>query len=499
MPLFQHSNFLAFETQQQQSFLEKFIQSRWSSLRESLTVASTGLSTWSTYIQSLFPSPTAHSNTTGFDSIKELFLENPVAALTTAAVAFLAAGFLFRKRLMSGYSGYRSELGDRRLPAGRQSPYTSFHASRTGNLSDYVEYVPSGYEQHYTNNHDYHRPSTARPHQHASDAEEHPDVMNLRYKGTSYELLFIPYAISDGKLYIQDIRFFAAEKLRTNPNQVQMSYKGQRLTDDSRKAKDYGLKQNSEVTVVITESEAESVDSYSGSDTDNGSAVSHNREGHHRRHHHHRVNEPHRPRPRGQSSARSRPEIIIPEAAASSAFLHPSSATAGVARPPRPSERSSGDSLNTSNDSRLPRHERAPSHSQNPSPAPPSHRHSTPLPTTTMPTATSSAPAYPQPTTGMAPPAAPHSNNPTDQLNALILTFQTAYRMPCEAFIANPPEDPAAREKEYKRLSEGVLVKVVLKADEIETQGDLELRRVRKRLVEDANALLKELDGVRKA
>ena len=69
--------------------------------------------------------------------------------------------------------------------------------------------------------------------------------------------------------------------------------------------------------------------------------------------------------------------------------------------------------------------------------------------------------------------------------------------MPTEAFIANPPVDPALREKEYKRLSEGILVQVVLKADEIETQGDMELRRVRKALVEDANALLKKLDGAR--
>jgi hypothetical protein len=43
-------------------------------------------------------------------------------------------------------------------------------------------------------------------------------------------------------------------------------------------------------------------------------------------------------------------------------------------------------------------------------------------------------------------------------------------------------------------LSESVLSQILLKADDIQTDGDQELRKRRKGLVEDANAILRSLD-----
>lgn len=66
----------------------------------------------------------------------------------------------------------------------------------------------------------------------------------------------------------------------------------------------------------------------------------------------------------------------------------------------------------------------------------------------------------------------------------------------CNRFITSPPSDTAARDKEYKRLSEGVLAQVVLKADDIEIGGDAECRKMRKQIVDEANEIMKALDVV---
>ena len=497
MPLFQHSNFLAFHTSQKQSFSHQIYDRYFNPLRNALTVASANLSAWTSQLRSLFPSSHAQQfPDTLAAKFSSLLSSSPAAAYTTLALTALTLLYLGAKYLMSYAGSYRSDIG--RMPPGRQSPYTSYHASRTGNISDYVEYIPSTYTaayhpEDYHNN--YHRPSVARPHAHPVEAEDSPDVLNLRYKGSVYELLFIPYAISDGKLYIQDVRFFAAEKLRTSAARIQMSYKGERLTHDSWQAKDYGLKQNSEITVVVTEADAVSVDSYSGSEEDGGSAVSSNREhGHRRQHHHHQPSVSQQPRPRGQSTARPRPEIVIPDATQAS-YLHPSSATAGIPRPSRQTERTSGDSLNTPSDSRPSRHDRAPSRSRNPSPAPHVRRQSPPPPATS--TASAAAPTPTASSLPIIPP--PASNSSSDRLDHLILTFEQKWKGPCERFIASPPSDPAAREKEYKLLSESVMREIVLQADGIESGGDPKLRKLRKGLVDDANALLKRLDARGKA
>ena len=200
MPLFQHSNFLACQNSQKQSLAQHTYNTYFLSLRDGLTVALADLSSWTSQVRSLLaPSPTQPVPDTFVARFTTLISSNPAAAYSSLVLTGLTILYLGAKYLMSYAGPYRSEVG--RMPPGRQSPYTSYHATRTGNLSDYVEYIPSTYQAAYhpeDYNNNYHRPSVARPHAHPVEAEDAPDVLNMRHKGTAYELLFIPYAISDG-------------------------------------------------------------------------------------------------------------------------------------------------------------------------------------------------------------------------------------------------------------------------------------------------------------
>ena len=62
----------------------------------------------------------------------------------------------------------------------------------------------------------------------------------------------------------------------------------------------------------------------------------------------------------------------------------------------------------------------------------------------------------------------------------------------------NPPSDPKNRDLEYAKLSESVLAQIVLKADNIEMEGDTDARAARKQLVNEASEILKRLDAVGK-
>jgi hypothetical protein len=62
----------------------------------------------------------------------------------------------------------------------------------------------------------------------------------------------------------------------------------------------------------------------------------------------------------------------------------------------------------------------------------------------------------------------------------------------------NPPADPKNRDLEYAKLSESVMAQIVLKADNIEMEGDTDARAARKQLVNESSDILKRLDAVAK-
>ncbi|KAF7714256.1 Uncharacterized protein PECH_008928 [Penicillium ucsense] len=105
----------------------------------------------------------------------------------------------------------------------------------------------------------------------AGSAENEPDIICLKHRGTIYPLHFRPYAIDDGLLTVGDLRHTAAAKMgASHPNQIRLLYKGNLLKDDHRSCKAEGLKQHSQVLCVV--SEAGSMTPSDVSDPDNASA-----------------------------------------------------------------------------------------------------------------------------------------------------------------------------------------------------------------------------------
>ena len=323
---------------------------------------------------------------------------------------------------------------------GRPSPFPS-SLGPGRNFSDFFEYVPESQDilaQH-------RRPSHAVYDDDDEDAG--PDRINVRYMARSAVYDLPPYAISEEKVDVRDLRNYCARLFNADPRQIRLIYKGKDLKHDTYSLKKYGLKQNSEVAVVISDAAAE-YGSHSGSDEDSGSAVSSNHSRDTRR------------RPRAHSNVRHRSdESRIPQAPGGT-FLSPD----GYA-PTRPSERQR-DSLRPEYADRDRDRQRQPS----------------PNPTTRI----------PEP----APAADP--NSALGKLQALSSTFHTRWIPDCTRFIMHPPSDKQVREKEYRKLNECVLTQIVMKADDVELQGDQTARAFRKELINQANEVMKKLDTASK-
>jgi len=115
-----------------------------------------------------------------------------------------------------------------------------------------------------------------------------------------------------------------------------------------------------------------------------------------------------------------------------------------------------------------------------------------------MPPTSRHSPPQPRPTT-LASNTAIDPNSPLGKVNALTSAFHTQWLTKCTQFIMSPPTDPKIRDLEYAKLSESVMAQIVLKADNIEMDGDTEARASRKQLVNDASEVLKKLDAIGKS
>lgn len=260
------------------------------------------------------------------------------------------------------------------------------------------------------------------------DDDEGPDIIALRHMNTQYELAFKPFAISDGILRVGDIRKFAAETLRApDPSRLRLLYKGKQLKDDNRTAKEYGLKQQSEIMVVVSETPPSRPNSDSETE-ESGSAVS-------------------------QSSRKDKTKSRKPKPKTSRDDL-----------PPLPDEKSAPSVRGSVRGSRA----------QSPKPRSPPPR--------------STPPHSP-------PMQSPKSDNARGKVDSLASTFHTQWVPKCVQFLLNPPIDPKQRDQEHKKLSESILAQILLKADDIDTEGDVQARSDRKRLVVEINDMFKKLDS----
>ena len=337
--------------------------------------------------------------------------------------------------------GDRNSFGYRDY-GGRASPFLSNLAdSAPRNLSGHFEYI--GPDDELYNNH---RHSVAVYDQ-DNDGDD-PDRIHVQYMGRIIPIDFPAYSINEETTSAGSLRKKVAHKLGVDPSRIRLIYKRHELKQNQHSLKRYGMKQNSEVSAIVTERSADynrsNSHSDSGSDREtNGLAV------------------PQQKRPRAQSTVRLRSDEAIPKFAprSSGTHLHPN----GHSQPPTHRESRSGPA------ERVAAREREPSRSRGTSPAPPTHN---------------------------IPQADP--NTPLGKVQALASTFHTQWLPPATSFLLNPPSDPEHRKKEHLKLSESIMAQIVLKADGIETEGNIDARNTRKNLVKEANRVLSELDAVMK-
>ena len=432
-----------------------------SQVRDSFTVATSSLSTWSQTlasnidsltsnlplrVQSLIRNVTAglslkaakhpESSTPFVDSVYSFLTTLSTTSFTTACALILAAVFAAYKFSMSYYT-HRPSFDDGY--GGRRSPYAStsrqYHSNTRGpNIDDHVEYItaePPLSNSRYT--YGTHRYSLPQSHH---EDQEAPDILLLRHKHRSYELKFNPYTISDGIVKIRDVRDYAAELLKCEPGRLRMLYKGKRLEDDRQAAKAYGLKQHSEIMCIVSDAEAMNGTYSENSSEDDKSTL----------------------RPPGGPGRTRAPSTSRPRSMYQSDPV--TSRGPFQTQPPaaRPTHHPSNENL------RAPDMDRQGSRSSN--------------------------------TTRSSPPPSP--DGPLGKVAALASTFHTQWVPKCTQFIVSPPEDPSTRTKEYAKLNEMVLSQIMLKVDGIDTEGSETVRARRKELINEVQDVLKRLDAVGK-
>ena len=350
-----------------------------------------------------------------------LFTDYSTISYSTLAATLFGLIYFFYS--MSSYGRALDNWG------GRRSPYPSNAGDRFVTEYDFEYLGPEHLERSRSHTHDP-RPSVARSH--GYDDGEGPDIILVRHMNIQYELKFKPFAISDGILKVGDIRSFAAETLRApDPSRLRLLYKGKQLKDDKRSAKEYGLKQQSEIMVVVSETPPSRPNSDSETE-ESGSAVSHSsRRG--------------RTRPRQPGPKTSR-DNLAPPPADNSPLGRKGSKRASRAPSPRPR-----------------------------SPAP------------------LSPPPPPSPLLQSSKP-----DSARGKVEQLASTFHTQWVPKCVQFLLHPPLDPKVRDLEHKKLSESILAQVLLKADDIDMDGDVHARTDRKKLVVEINDMFKKLDAAAK-
>lgn len=79
-------------------------------------------------------------------------------------------------------------------------------------------------------------------------------------------------------------------------------------------------------------------------------------------------------------------------------------------------------------------------------------------------------------------------------LDELSNEFRTKWQPLCYEFMASLPPDQKKRTDEHRRLSESIMMHILLKLDGVETDGVPEIRARRKDLVRRVQDILKELD-----
>lgn len=83
------------------------------------------------------------------------------------------------------------------------------------------------------------------------------------------------------------------------------------------------------------------------------------------------------------------------------------------------------------------------------------------------------------------------------RIDELSSEFAAKYLPLCREYIANPPADARKRKDDHTRISETVLQHILLKLDEVDTEGNPDVRQARKDLIRTVQDTLKQVDVAR--
>lgn len=288
-------------------------------------------------------------------------------------------------------------------------------------------------QQQQSGHHAHHHPDPNRP-------SRDTDILSVRFRNKSHQIHFAPYAISDGKLSVGEAREKIAHRLEIgDARRIRLLWKGRNLKDDSARLSDEGMRSedNIEIMCVVGDqalnNQGEPEESGSDESGEEVDSGAGDADG--------KPKKKKRNRNKKKKGRKSGADSDAP------AGLGYTTAGAGAEHLPMPS------GLH------------------------PAHRD----------TSNSSTPGRgpsPQPQTAMA------------KLQAIEDKYRAEMVPGAEAFLANPPADPAKRQFEHKKYAETILAQVLLKLDGVEVEGDADARAKRKALVKETQAFLNRLDSV---
>lgn len=363
-------------------------------------------------------------------------LYSTVGAVLVAAVSALAArnSRQSRKGKMSSRYGYSARGGI--------SPFGSTlgHGGVPAVTEDDFSYITSEdletFESPRHHRHHSHGAHGADHYSRSAPALSHPedDVMLIKHREVTYPEHFPAYSIGDGKLEVDDVIQrvkMIMDLSERDARRIRLFYKGRQLKEPRAPVREYGVKNNSQVMVVLGEPVGE------GSGESSEEVVVVGRDGRDSR-------EELEPPKRSRKSKRGRRK-------ADDRSPRESTASLGLEVPVEDDRRRGASRVRT----------RSPTSISNVSGA-------------------SAAAGVP--------------GGPIEKLNSIAQHFDAKLRPLCDRFSDNPPSDERKRTDEHRKISETVMQQVLLKLDAIETGGEEGARAARKELVRDVQAVLKRMD-----